>query len=430
MKHHKITPGSHALLVVGTHSSQTTGYARVMRGLVNAIADEGTSVAVFGIQSRGPSAYAAGVPEGRPRGTITEFDAYALERSLGRQENGFFTSGLAQYVDRVAPEVVVLYNDPVVVRWWLDALGDAKRACRVYLYLDLVADMVLETHWSTFKHPRVSGILTFSPCWSRVLQSTVPGFDKPTRVIPHCVTVPQIDRAIARRAVGWEEFGDAVVFLNLNRNTARKRLDIYAAAAGRFLARDPDADVRFLANSHHDKYHDLHSIVRRELAAGGVPEDRHAALMNKFLINRTMMSDEYVDYLHNACDVGVNCSDGEGWGLCAAETASVGKPVIVSAVGGMADLFMPRSPTAPAPAYLLSPVAECWIDTRDSIGGRARLVSTDDLVRAFWCFMDPENRREYGRRAREHFAAWPTWSDAARSLLTFVGLASSLDSLD
>jgi glycosyltransferase involved in cell wall biosynthesis len=235
-------------------------------------------------------------------------------------------------------------------------------------------------------------------------------------IIPHAVHVPIIENA--RSLAHWEEFGNDIVFVNLNRNTHRKRLDIYACAAARFLARHPDAPVRFLANSHHESAFDLHSIALRELVACGIEDPM--PLLNRIMINRTMLTDDMVTYIHNACDVAVNCSEGEGFGLCVAEAACVGKPVIVSGVGGALDLFGSRIPTAPPVAYVIPPVAEYFLDGRDGIGGCARLISVNDLVKAFEHFMHVDNRVEYGKRAKDHMAFCPSWKDISKMMLDFI----------
>jgi len=383
------------IVIAGTHSSQKTGYARVMKGLVPRLGD---AVKVYGAQSCGPSEYPEGV----------EFDA---REAANFDDNGFHFGGFGEFVERHAPDAVILYNDPVVIAGYLGAL---TTDVRVYLYVDLVNTRISERHWPTFRHPLVAGVMAMSECWKREILK-IPGFSKPVMVATHAVEVPIVPNARIQGCAA-----DDVVFLNMNRNTKRKRLDVYATAAARFLAKHPDAPARFLANSHHEEAFDLHSIAIRELVACGVPADRAVALAGRIMINRSVLSDEVVNFLHNACDVAVNCSEGEGFGLCAAEAASVGKPVIVSGVGGALDLFSPASPTAPSPAWIIPPVAEYFVDGRDGIGGCAELISVDSLVSAFRAFMLPENRKMYGERARVHMASRPSWDDIAESVLSFV----------
>jgi glycosyltransferase involved in cell wall biosynthesis len=66
---------------------------------------------------------------------------------------------------------------------------------------------------------------------------------------------------------------------------------------------------------------------------------------NEIINNRILrlknnpIEDETMNVLYNACDVGINTCIGEGFGLCNAEHSLVGKPQVVSSVGGLKDIF-------------------------------------------------------------------------------------------
>lgn len=426
------------IVFVGTHSSQPTGYAYVTRRLTSEIAAFGPRVHVYGLQGCGPSRHPAprgglsAIPEDGPPRFVSEVDAAAMESQAGVTEDGFYFSGLHHFVDARAADVVVVFNDPVIVGRFLDELARSERvrsgAARVFMYLDLVYESPFERHWATFSHPCVRGIMVMAECWRHEL-SKVPLSLPEVVVVPHAVETPIVSREHARDALGWTApettptavGRDALVFLNLNRNTLRKRLDLYAAAAARFLARNPDVDALFLAQSNQDECFDLHSVARRELASLGVPATTHEALLDRIRVNRTMLPDEAIVLLHNACDVAVNCAEGEGFGLVPVEAASVGKPVVVSAVGGALDTFGTRVPTAPPAAWVLAPKAEYWLDAaRDGVGGRAQVVDVEDLARAFEAMADPETRLAYGKRGMERVRALPAWVEIAQTVLEFV----------
>jgi glycosyltransferase involved in cell wall biosynthesis len=408
----------------------------VTRRLTRELAALGSRVHVFGVQG------VTGALEVDAAMTwALEVDAARIERTAGVEEGGFYFSGLRHFVDARAADVVVLYNDPVVIRGYLDALGGGPSAggsdrvksgaARVYVYLDLVYDSPLEVHWSTVAHPLVAGIMVMSECWKRELAKW-PVRLAPVMVVPHAADVAIVPDA--RRSLGWDaptttpsEIGkDAVVFANLNRNTPRKRLDLYATAAVRVLARNVKdercVDAVFLASSTLDSTFDLHSVARRELVGLGVPPECHVDILDRIRINRVVLSDAVVAAVHNACDVAVNCAEGEGFGLVPLEAASVGKAVIVSGVGGMLDVFSPRVPTGPPPAVVVPTSAEYFLDSsRDGIGGRARVVDVEDLAKAMEFFLCRENREGYGGRARDLVRAMPTWADIARTVHSFMG---------
>lgn len=381
------------VVFVGTHSSQTTGYARVMRGLIPSL-QRVMDVRVFGIQS---------FPE-RPGVLENEFDARAVERD---NEHGFAFSGLVPFVKYERPNAVILYNDPVVLGEYVKRLAAMKDPPSVYLYVDLVYRNAYTTHWPLFSHPIVRGIFAMSECWKRELER-LPGC-KPVHVATHAVPPPPVD-PLPNKPPG-------LVFFNPNRNTHRKRGDIFAAAAARMLAAYPDDDMLFLMNSHHESAYNLRDIAIREYVAHG---GKDPSVLDRLMVNNAHMTDEQLWDVYAMSDVVVTCSDGEGFGLCAAEAAAMGKAVIASAVGGAADLFCPESPTGVPCVRLVSPKVEYYTDGRDGIGGCGEAIAIDDLVTEMIFFRDRDAREDYGARAKSTMASKPTWDDIASGMAEFT----------
>jgi glycosyltransferase involved in cell wall biosynthesis len=391
------------IVVVGTHSSQTTGYARVMRGLVPELSKFFDEVRVFGIQSF----------PGRRGALPGEFDARTHPRA---DALGFGFDALPGYVEDVGPDAVLLYNDPVVLGEYVKRIAGAKNPPPVFLYVDLVYKNMHARHWDLFRHPLVAGIFVMSECWKRELLR-IPGC-KPVRVATHAVEAPRIEDARDLLRASKEH----VVFFNPNRNTRRKRGDLFIAAAARLLAADPDSKTSFLTNSHHEAAFDLRDIAIREFVAHRprATDGDVRKLLDRLVINEKLLSEDDLWTVYAASDVVVTCSDGEGFGLCAAEGAAMGKAVIASAVGGAADFFAPACPTAPGPVYLLSPKAMYYTDGRDGIGGYGEIIDANDLVTAMLFFQNEANRAEFGGRARAFMDSKPSWTDIARTMADFV----------
>ena len=382
------------ICIIGTHSSVPSGYGTVMRALVSRISKV-HEVTVFGIHSFGKSSY-----------EDIEFDAYACERELNLEERGFFYSGVKTFLDENKPDVTIIYNDPVVIQNYLKHIGDHK----VVLYVDLVSNNINHRLWNIFDHPSVVGVMVFSECWIKDIRKY--GCKVPVRVISHSVETKYVENS--RQLAGLSEFSREIIFLNMNRNTPRKRLDVYAIAAARFVAKHPTANVKFFANSNHEEKFDLHSIAIREMLTLGIPTEKLEENMNKIMVNRTFLSDERVNLLYNACDVIVNVASGEGFGLCCVEAASLGKPAIVSNVGGQGEYFDENS------AYKLEPKAWISVDDRDGIGGIEGIIDADELVCAFEFFSDGNNRRTFGKRAKSLVDSKPSWDDISNDVIDFV----------
>jgi glycosyltransferase involved in cell wall biosynthesis len=126
-------------------------------------------------------------------------------------------------------------------------------------------------------------------------------------------------RRIARRRLfpSSADLDAAFIVLNANQNNPRKRIDLTLEAFALF-ARDKPPDVRlYLHTDLYERGCELRPIARRL----GI-EERLLVTAEKRQFAST--SDETLNLIYNACDVGVNTSIGEGWGLVAFEHGATG----------------------------------------------------------------------------------------------------------
>lgn len=129
---------------------------------------------------------------------------------------------------------------------------------------------------------------------------------------------------LARRTLfpGRRELDDAFLVLNANRNHLRKRLDLTAEAFAMFAAACTD-DVRLCL---HSGPRDPMGWDLAALAARHGITDRVLFTSNQ---DEPAASDAVLNLVYNACDVGLNTSVGEGFGLVAFEHAATGAPQVV-----------------------------------------------------------------------------------------------------
>lgn len=160
-----------------------------------------------------------------------------------------------------------------------------------------------------------------------------PGFPA-VDVIPHGV-----DRERFFPLPGLREPGSFVA-LNASRPDRRKRLDLTIAGLAQF-ARDKPGNVKLCL--HHAFFgqreqEQIHSWIREFCVedrvsvnpqGGGVRDDRELNL------------------LYNACDVGINTSMGEGWGLVSFEHGATGAAQIVPDHTACAELWRGRGELIP-----------------------------------------------------------------------------------
>ncbi len=146
-------------------------------------------------------------------------------------------------------------------------------------------------------------------------------------------TIP-LRRLTARKALGFDdaEHRESFIVLNANRNMPRKRIDITMQGFAQF-ARDKPSNVKlYLHMATEDTGWNVLILARRY----GIFE---RLIMTRADNVRPTFSDEQLNLLYNACDVGVTTTTGEGWGLVGFEHAATKSAQIVPRHTSLADLW-------------------------------------------------------------------------------------------
>jgi len=125
---------------------------------------------------------------------------------------------------------------------------------------------------------------------------------------------------------------EAFIVLNANRNMPRKRIDLTMQGFAQF-ARDKPANVKlYLHMATEDSGWNVLILARRY----GI-FDR--LIMTQADNRRPQFSDEQLNLLYNACDVGITTTTGEGWGMVSFEHAATRAAQIVPRHTSLADLW-------------------------------------------------------------------------------------------
>jgi glycosyltransferase involved in cell wall biosynthesis len=125
---------------------------------------------------------------------------------------------------------------------------------------------------------------------------------------------------------------DAFIVLNANRNMPRKRIDLTIHGFALF-AKNKSAHVKlYLHMATEDSGWNVLVLAKRY----GI---FNRLIMTQADNSRPTFSDEQLNYLYNACDVGMNTTTGEGWGLPSFEHAATRAPQIVPRHTSLADLW-------------------------------------------------------------------------------------------
>jgi glycosyltransferase involved in cell wall biosynthesis len=195
---------------------------------------------------------------------------------------------------------------------------------------------------------------------------------------------PTASRAEARRRLFPGERGieDAFVVLNANRNQKRKRVDLTLRGFAPVARERPGARLYL-----HMGMRDLGVDVPALAAELGIAD---RLLVTTREPDRPIVTDEHLNLIYNACDVGLNTAAAEGWGLVSFEHAATGAAQVVPDHGASAELWRDRA--------LLVP-------TRPGARG-ARLVAAQGVAEALRRLADdPGLRADLADRAFAHATA-------------------------
>jgi len=321
-------------VLVSTHVDQTTGYSKVSHALLKQLATLSPKVKTFhfGFQRHTSRAGVRKVPEG-----ITSYDAAANEDP---KEEGFGFNKIHEYLEMVSPDVVMIYNDPVTVCRFIEAMKyeAGKSPYRLWIYLDQVYEGIAPQLLDLIRRSS-ERIYCFSPSWKRVFMEYGPASD--VRILEHAVdptlvsALPSDARHAIRKSVSLPS--EAVVLLNMNRNSQRKRLDLTVQGFVRALSRNPNLYLMIATNLNPQTgaYYDIQRIYAEELKLRGL--DSLTCLRNLILVDTSapnVVDDDGVNQMYNLADLGINTSDGEGFGLCQLEHLYTGAPQVVTSLHG------------------------------------------------------------------------------------------------
>jgi D-inositol-3-phosphate glycosyltransferase len=147
-------------------------------------------------------------------------------------------------------------------------------------------------------------------------------------VVPHGLDQGKffpIDQNEARRMLRLPE--DKFIVLNANRNQPRKQIDLTIKAFAEFAVDKPDT-LLYLHMSEKDLGWDVRALFDTEMKRRNLQSDNRLVMTTSNIDYINAPPDELLNKIYNACDVGINTANGEGWGLVSFEHASCRKPLV------------------------------------------------------------------------------------------------------
>ena len=196
-----------------------------------------------------------------------------------------------------------------------------------------------------------------------------------------------------------KDFLDSFIVLNANRNQPRKRIELTMQGFALFAENKPDNVKLYLHMGTEDQGWNLMSLARRYDIEGRLIISNTSKEIPTDSVKRLNM-------IYNACEVGINTSIGEGWGLVSFEHAATGAAQIVPRHTACEELWQ-------GAAEMLEPV---FTVTVERVLTEGKFVSPKGVAESLErLYRDPEYLREMSEAAYRN-ATRPEykWKNIAR----------------
>jgi D-inositol-3-phosphate glycosyltransferase len=388
------------LLLIG-HGASPTGFARVIRSLADRLCLR-YDTHVFAIETTQASDERQHV-----------WTLHTNPSAPDIHDN----ASLDHVLRKLDPELVLLVDQPWVAAHRAPVLLHRPGRTVFYAAIEGQDDLTPEIVQSLTGY---SVIVTFTHYAACIARKFVPA-SMPVQVIPHGVDreaffpfakVGAGDRTLARQLLfqgGPGSERDAFIVLNANRNQPFKRIDLTLEGFARFAQGKPPNVLLY-----------LHMGTRRSPARPPLVDTlgiRNRLLTTTERETHPNVPDSHLRLIYNACDTGINTSEGEGWGLISFEHAATGAAQLVPRHTACEELWYDS-------ALFLDPVVH---DSPKKCQRAGRTVTAEAVSAALESlYRDPEHRQRLSQAAYTNATrpeydwnniAWQ-WDNLFQQLLT------------
>lgn len=406
------------VLFCGTYPiGQSNGYSRVVYNIAKNLGkhSDDLQVTIYGFQNYKQTAGSEArndIPS-----SVRLHDALAYESP---RRNGFGEKEIAEFLKKNQQDIVIIFNDMVITTALTQTIikeltPQQRKSFKLVSYMDQVYPYQKKPYIDVL-NTYFDGVIAFTPYWRDVVTKQL-GLKKDMRTFffphgfDHTLYYP-IDKKYARMYHSLPL--NAFIVLQLNRNQPRKRLDhtimawaIVVEKHIHAIKTNPQKQYRpmkLMIATQMQGFWDLIEIYEHELRKRGISMEvgkEYLATIPK----PQQLSDKDINILYNACDIGLNTCEGEGFGLCQFEHAAVGCPQVAPSIGGFKEFLHPKNST---------PIDAKWsyyIDKqRDGIGGMAEVGDPKDYADAIWkYYTTPMLVTKHGATARKEILTHYRW---------------------
>ena len=407
--------GKKRIMWCGTHPVQTNGYSRVMYYIGKYLGKyKDIELTIYGFQNfnklNGQDILRGDIPS-----NVKIHDAFACEEP---KRSGFGEKEIGEFIKKNPQDIIIIFNDAIITSSLTAAIitecGKERKNFKLVSYMDQVY-RYQKNDYINLLNSYYDAIIAFTPYWRDIAYKLGIKKSMPIYVFPHGFDHKlyyPINQSIARIYYNYDE-NDFMV-LNLNRNQPRKRWDQTMIAFAeltaeyyKYVQANPNKQVRpirLLVGTSLDGPWDIKEVYQHELHLRGVPYS-FAEHFIVALSNPQQLSDKDINILYNACDVGINTCEGEGYGLCQIEHLAIGAPQVCTKLGGLQEFLNNENSTVVDIKW------KYYIDKgRDGIGGIAEVGCPIEHGQALWkYYMNPKLCDKHAKQGRKDILTHYRW---------------------
>lgn len=404
---HKSKNNKTRIMLCGTYPIGTSnGYSKVVYYICKYLQNyDDIQLTVYGFQNVNNTSGA------NIRNDLNNVILYDVLANENPKRNGFGEKEIGDYLKKNPQDIIIIFNDSIITTALIGTLvkecWDEKKNFKLISYMDQVYKYQ-KKEYIQILNTFFDGIITFTPYWQEI--ATKLGITKPLYNFPHGFDYNlyyPIPQNIARLYYNYDD--NDFMILNLNRNQPRKRWDISIIAWCKFLEMCYSKfkninNLKLVVGTQMNGYWDLMEIFQNEIRFTEIPWDEAKNTLVK-IENPQQLSDRDINILYNACDIGLNTADGEGFGLCTFEGLGVGKPQVASYLGGMIEFLSEDY------SFKVEPKSYIYLDHKSvGIGGKAELISPEECASIFFKYYTDKNLIEtHGKNARKNILTHYRW---------------------
>lgn len=297
------------------------------------------------------------------KGDPHPYDFPIYPAMAGMQGNIYGLDRLCNILNQNTFDIVYILNDAWVISYYLDAIKKnvTKALPKFVVYFPVDSKFHNKQWYKDFDI--VDKAFTYTQFGVDVVKECMPDLD--IGIIPHGVDTGTFHRLHDTKGESKFELLGKTVYdmgnpeelffvLNANRNQPRKKLEITMEGFSLFAKNKPETVRLYMHCGVRDSAIDVSYLSFRY----GI-NDR--LIMTNLNPGIQRVSEDRLNMIYNACDVGINTSLGEGWGLTNMEHAVTGAVQIVPRHSACEEIFSDCG-------MLMETVADSMFDNSQTVG--------------------------------------------------------------